>query len=111
VTISDTLSDYYDYSDNTTRIDYQSTNGQPNSVNTITETLGMQSATCGSGGTGPCAQVRRADSQRPISHAIVVAHVGAIEQVRAVQRAQRVEALHRFALQFARGGAVRRNSV
>jgi hypothetical protein len=105
VTISDTLSDYYDYSDNTTRIDYQSTNGQPNSVNTITETLGMQSATC-TGGT-PCAQVRRAESQQAVSPAIVVARVGAIEQYRAVQRAQRVEALHRFALRFARGGAVR----
>jgi hypothetical protein len=107
VSISDTLSDYYDYSDNTTRIDYQSQNGQPNSVNTITETLTMNGTTCGSGGSGPCAQVRRADSVQAVSPAVVAARVAAIELHRAVQRARGVEALRRFALHFARGGAAR----
>jgi hypothetical protein len=106
VTISDTLSDYYDYSDNTTRIDYQSQTGQPNSVNTISETLGMQTATCASG-SAPCAQARRADTAQPVSPVEVAVRTGAIEHYRAMQRAARLDALHRYVLHFARGGAAR----
>lgn len=98
VTISDTLDSYYDYSNDTTRIDYQSQNGQPNSVNTITETLTMQSATCGIG-TAPCAQARTTQS-RPVSAAAVSARIAAIEQYRAAERANRLNALHAFALRY-----------
>jgi hypothetical protein len=105
VVIADTLNAYYDYADNTTRIDYQSTNGQPVSVNTIAETLSMQSAACG-GGSPPCAQARRANA-RPVSPVAVAARVAAIDYVRAKQRAERIQALHDFALRFAHRGGVR----
>jgi len=106
VVISDTLDSYYDYSNDTTRIDYQSENGQPNSVNTIAETLSVQSAACGSG-SAPCTQVRRADALQPVSPVAVAGRIAAIQHYRAVQRAQRVEALHRFSLRAIHQGAVR----
>lgn len=106
VVISDTLKSYYDYSNDTTRIDYQSENGQPNSVNTITETLTMQSAACGTG-SPPCAQLRRTDMLKPVSPAAIAGRIAAIEHYRAVQRAQRIEALHAFAVRTIRQGAVR----
>jgi hypothetical protein len=105
VTIADTLKSYYDYADDTTRIDYQSTNGQPNSVSTISETLSMQTAACGSG-SPPCAQIRRATDFKAVSPAAIAARVGAIEYYRAMQRAQRIEALHRLALHLQRQGGV-----
>lgn len=106
VTIADTLNSYYDYADDTTRIDYQSTNGQPNSVNTIAETLSMQSAACGSG-SPPCAQVRRAADAKHVFAATVAGRIASIEHYRAMQRAQRIEALQRFALRIRHQGAVR----
>ncbi len=107
VVIADTLKSYYDYAQDTTRIDYQSTNGQPNSVNTIGETLSVQSGTCGAGGNPPCAQLRRADKAQPVSPVAVAGRIAAIEHVRAVQRAQRLSALRAFTLQLVRQGAVR----
>lgn len=98
VAISDTLSSYYDYSDDTQRIDWQSQNGQPNSVNTITETLNMQSASCGSG-SPPCAQARKRAAQ-PISRTAVLARIAQIQTVRALERAQRLNALHAFAIRY-----------
>lgn len=105
VVIADTLNSFYDYSNDTTRIDYQSENGQPNSVNTISETLSAQSATCGSG-SPPCTQLRRADT-RPVSPAVVAGRIAAIEHYRAVERAQRIRALHAFAVRTIHQGAVR----
>jgi hypothetical protein len=107
VVIADTLSSYYDYSDDTTRIDYQSTNGQPNSVNTITQTLSVQSGSCGAGGSPPCAQLRHTDSAKPVSAVAVAGRIAAIEHQRALDRAQRLNALHTFALHFVHQGAVR----
>lgn len=107
VTIADTLDSYYDYADDTTRIDYQSENGQPNSVDTIDETLTMQTASCAGGGSGPCAQSRRVQSVKPVPASAVLGRIAAIEQHRAVQRAQRAEALHTLALHFAHQGAAR----
>lgn len=98
IVISDTLKSYYDYSNDTTRIDYQSVNGQPNSVKTISETLTMQTAACGSG-SPPCAQARTTQS-RPVSAAAVYARIAAIEHYRAVERAKRLNALHAFALRY-----------
>ncbi|HET6896593.1 MAG TPA: hypothetical protein VFH72_14510 [Candidatus Baltobacteraceae bacterium] len=105
VVIADTLNSFYDYSNDTTRIDYQSENGHPNSVNTISETLSAQSATCGSG-SPPCTQLRRADT-RPVSPAVVAGRIAAIEHYRAVERAQRIRALHAFAVRTIHQGAVR----
>ncbi len=105
VTIADTLKSYYDYSGDTTRIDYQSTNGQPNSLSTIAETLSMQSATCTGG--PPCAQVRRTQTEQPVSPVAVAARIAAIDHYRALQRARRAEALRAFALHFVHQGAVR----
>ncbi|HKU67661.1 MAG TPA: hypothetical protein VJP85_07795 [Candidatus Baltobacteraceae bacterium] len=105
VTIADTLNSYYDYAADTTRIDYQSTNGQPNSVNTITETLSMQSATCGSG-SPPCAQIRRTANAKPVSARAIAGRIAVIQHYRDVQRAQRIDALRRFALRLrSQGGA------
>lgn len=104
VTIADTLNSYYDYSLDTTKIDYQSQNGQPNSVNTIAETLSMQSAVCGSG-SPPCAQLRRSVTQAVSAR--VAARIGAIEHYRAVQRAHQLQSLRALALHFVHQGAVR----
>jgi hypothetical protein len=107
VTIGDELDSYYDYADDTTRIDYQSQNGSPNSVDKIEETIGMQAALCGSG-SPPCAQVvRRTQAARPVSASAVAGRIAAIEQYRAMQRARRIEALHRYALRARRQGVVR----
>jgi hypothetical protein len=105
VTIADTLDSYYDYADNTTRIDYQSTNGQPNSVETISEALSMQSAACASG-SAPCAQARRTHASA-LSPAELATRFAAIDYLRGVQRAERIRALHRFALRLAHGGDLR----
>ncbi len=106
VTIADVVNSFYDYSDDTTRVDYQSQNGQPNSVDTIAETLSMQSAACGSG-SAPCAQLRRAEDTRPVSPGAIRAAVAAIEHTRAVQRAARLQALHALARQFVQKGSLR----
>jgi hypothetical protein len=106
VVISDTLNSFYDYADDTTKIDYQSQNGKPVSVNSISETLSMQSAACGSG-SPPCTQLRREQSMKPVSPAAVAGRIAAIDHLRAIQRAQRLNALHSFALHFGHQGAVR----
>lgn len=105
VTIADTLNSYYDYSLDTTKIDYQSQNGQPNSVDTIAETLSMQSAVCGSG-SPPCAQLRRSDAA-PVSPARVAASIASIEHHRAVERAKKLQSLRALASHFVHQGAVR----
>jgi hypothetical protein len=106
VTISDTMNSYYDYADDTTRIDYQSQNGQPNSVDAITETIGMQSATCAGGGSGPCTAARRAQSLHGVSPVVVAMRVAAIEHERTLQRAQKVRNLQMFAKHLAAKGGV-----
>lgn len=100
VVINDTMNSYYDYADDTTRIDYQSQNGQPNSVDTISETLGMQTAKCASGGTGPCSALRRPQSVHGVSALAVAMRISAIEHERSVQRATKLQRLHAFAMQF-----------
>lgn len=107
VTIADTLNGYYDYADDTTKIDYQSQNGQPNSVDTITETIGMQTSACASGSSGPCPAARRAQSTAGVSPLIVAMRVAAIDHVRALQRATRARELRAFAKQFVHQGGVR----
>lgn len=107
VVIADTLKSYYDYSQDTTRIDYQSTTGQPNSVNAIDETLSVQSGACGAGGNPPCAQLRRADNAQPVSPVAVAGRIAAIEHQRDVERAKRMAALRAFALHFVHQGALR----
>jgi hypothetical protein len=104
VTIADTLNGYYDYLDNTYRIDYQSQNGKPLFVDTITETLNMQGATC-SGGP-PCTAARHREAG-VISPAAVTTGVASIEHVRALQIARRLDALHSFAMHLAHRGAQR----
>jgi hypothetical protein len=107
VVIADTVNSFYDYADDTTRIDYQSENGKPNSVNTIAETLSVQSGACGGGGSPPCAQLRRAQTVKPVSPIAIAGRIAAIEHQRAVERAQRLSALRAFALHFVHQGAVR----
>lgn len=106
VTIADTLSSYYDYSDDTTKIDYQSQNGQPNSVDTIAETLSMKSAACSSG-SAPCTAARTSQSVSGVSPLAVAMHVAAIEHLREVQRTQRIEQMRTFARQFTAHGGLR----
>jgi hypothetical protein len=104
VTIADTMNSYYDYADDTTRIDYQSENGQPNSVSTIGETIGMQSATCAGG--PPCPALRRSQSVHGVSPVTVAMRVAAIEHQRSVQRAAKLQSLRIFAKQFSGKGGV-----
>ena len=82
VAIADTLDSYINYQDTTTLIDYQTQNGNPNSVDTLTEYLGMQSPSTG--------QMARTQSVSPLA---VARAVEAIQFQRDVQRAQKVRAL------------------
>lgn len=100
VKIDDTLNSYYDYQNDTTKIDYQSQNGQPNSVDHIVEYLGMSSPAT------PYAQIRRADSVS-VSPVVVAQRIAAIEHTRLIQTAQRIEALHHFAKRIATKGVLR----
>jgi hypothetical protein len=95
------LNSYYDYQNDTTKIDYQSQNGQPNSISKIVEYLGMSSPTT------PYPSIRRQQSVSAVSPVAVAARIAAIDHTRAVERAQRIEALHNFAMHYAIKGAVR----
>ncbi len=101
VKIDDALNSYYDYQNDTTKIDYQSQNGQPNSFNHIVEYLGMSSPTT------PYPSIRRPQSVSAVSPVTVAARIAAIDHTRAVERAQRIESLHNFATQYTNKGAVR----
>ena len=102
VKIDDLVNSYYDYQNDTTKIDYQSQNGQPNSVDHIVEFLGMTSP------TSPLPALRR-QSVGAVSPVTVTAHIAAIAHVRAVEVAHRMEALHVFAQRYITStkGAVR----
>jgi hypothetical protein len=90
VAIDDNLKSYYDYQFDTTKIDYQSKNGQPNSVDDITEYLSMTAPAT------PYSAVRRQTTEtHGVSAVAVATRVAAIEHTRAVQRAQRIERMHR----------------
>ncbi len=100
VKIDDTLNSFYDYQNDTTRIDYQSENGKPNSVNHIVEFLAMSQPSTAS-------PALRTQSERAVSPLRVAGRIAAIDHIRAVDIANRLETLHRFALQFVKKGAVR----
>ena len=100
VKIADTLNSFYDYQNDTTKIDYQSQNGQPNSVDTILEYLGMTAP-------GSAYPSLRTQSTKAVSPVLVSTRIAAIEHTRAIERAQRIEALHNFALKFVNKGALR----
>ncbi len=101
VKIDDTLNSYYDYQSDITKIDYQSQNGKPNSVDHIVEYLGMTAP------VSPYPALRRRQSAGAVSPLAVAGRISAIEQTRAVERARRIEALHAFAKQFTKKGTVR----
>jgi hypothetical protein len=100
VKIDDTLKSFYDYQNDTTRIDYQSQNGQPNSIDHIVEYLGM---------TTPSSAYPavRTQSAKAVSATSISARISSIEHIRAVQRAHRMQALHRFAVRLLQNGRVR----
>jgi hypothetical protein len=91
VKIDDALNSYYDYQNDTTKIDYQSQNGQPNSVDHIVEYLSMTAP------TSPYPALRRPQSTKAISPLTVASHIAAIQHTRAIQVAKKAEALHAFA--------------
>jgi hypothetical protein len=101
VTITDTMKSYYDYTNDTTKVDYQSQNGLPNRIDTIVESLSMTSPTT------PYSGARRAESARPVSPALVVARESAITHRRELQRLNTLRALRAFAERFASKGVVR----
>ena len=101
ITISDVLASYYDYTNDTTKIDYQSQNGLPNRIDTITQTLGMTSP------TSPYSAVRRPESTTPVSPALLASRSAAIDRLRALQRAQQLKNLRNFALRISGKGTVR----
>lgn len=88
VKIDDTLNSFYDYQNDTTKIDYQSQTGSPNSVNHIVEYLGMSS---------PAVQYtsvrKQSVSQQGISPLTVAQHVAAIQLQRDTQRAAKIREL------------------
>ncbi|MFN2449790.1 MAG: hypothetical protein ABR508_08355 [Candidatus Baltobacteraceae bacterium] len=101
VKIDDTLKSYYDYTNDTTKIDYQSQNGSPNSVDDFVEFLSMTS-------TSSYPAVRTASARtQGVSPLSVAAHISALELRREVQRAQRVHALHDILLRNAAEGGAR----
>jgi hypothetical protein len=101
VTIHDVLDSYYDYTADTTKVDYQSENGQPNRVDTIDETLSMTAPVT------PYSGVRRTESSSPVSPALVSARLAAIDYVRALQRADQLKQLRDFASRVSGKGTVR----
>lgn len=93
VIISDTLNSFYDYQDDIPKLDYQSQNGQPNSVDSITEHLSMSAPPT------PYAQIRRRSAQtRGVSPLAVAQRIAVIEHRREMQRAQREEQMHEIML-------------
>lgn len=99
VAITDILKSYYDYQLDTTKI-YRSQNGQPNSVNTITEYLTMTSPTSAL----PASRTRT--SEAGVSPVTVAAHVAAIQHQRAIALAVRAHALHTILMHQRAKGAV-----
>jgi hypothetical protein len=100
VKIDDTLNSYYDYQNDTTKIDYQSQNGQPNSMDHLVEYLGMTSP------TSPYPALRT-QSVRAVTPQAVAQALAAIAHTRAVQHAQRLRELHSYALHIAHMGATK----
>jgi hypothetical protein len=92
VKIDDTLNSFYDYQSDTTKIDYQSQNGQPNSVAHDVEYLTM-TAPAQPGYT----QIRR--QSKGVSPMLVAARVAAIEHKREIERAQTIERIFRRVIQ------------
>lgn len=100
VKIDDTLNSYYDYQTDTTKVDYQSQNGQPNSVDHLVEYLGMTAP------TSPYPALRT-QSVRAVTPTAVAQAVAAIAHTRVVQQARLLRQLHSYALHFSRTGATR----
>ena len=88
VKIDDTLNSFYDYQNDTTKIDYQSQNGSPNSVDHIVEYLGMSSPAV----AYPSVRTQSV-TQQAVSPLIVAQHVAAIQLHRDEQRAAQIRAL------------------
>ena len=93
VTIDDTLNSFYDYSGDTTVSLYYSHNGQPNSVDHITETLTISAP----GSTYPQSRTKYG-AARGISPVAVASRIASIQHLRETQRAQRAERLHQALL-------------
>lgn len=91
VKIDDTLDSYYDYQNDTTKIDYQSQNGKPNSTDHVVEYLGMSSP------ASAYPSLRRKQSTSAVSPLAVARSIAAIQHMRSIQIGKRVEALHAFA--------------
>ncbi len=99
VAIDDTLNSYYDYQNDTTRIDYQSQNGSPNSVNHLVEYLGMSSPATA------YTSARTRSSVQPVSPMAVAERVNAIQLQREGQRARLVRAMRDALILESRKGA------
>ncbi len=97
VKIADTLDSYYDYNDNTTKIDYQSQNGLPVSVDTLVEYLGMQSPAT------PYSSVRT----QAVSPVAVAQRAAAIDLQRELQRSQSIRAMRDILMSNNGKGAAR----
>ena len=98
VAITDTLKSYYDYQLDTTKI-YRSQNGQPNSVNAITEYLYMTAPTS-------ALPASRTAQSTGVSPALVSARIAAISHQRSIEIAKRSAELHTLLLHLRAKGAV-----
>ena len=101
VKIDDTLNSFYDYTNDTTKIDYQSQNGLPNSVDHFVQYLSMTSTT-----SYPAVRTATAQTQG-VSPLSVASHISALELRREVQRAQKIRAMHDLLLRNAAQGGAR----
>jgi hypothetical protein len=88
VKIDDAVDSYYQYNSDTTKIDYQSPNGQPIQTSDVVEYLGMTSP------SSPLASVRT-DAASGVSPVEVASRIAAIESMRELQLAQHLEAVYR----------------
>jgi hypothetical protein len=98
IVITDTLKSYYDYSQDTTRADYQTTDGNPLQTQTIGETLSLRASPTVN-------DVGRRPERTGIPRAVVIARTAAIDEMRAVQRERRIRAMaHLLFLHSPKGG-------
>lgn len=98
VAIADTLKSYYDYQLDTTKI-YRSQNGQPNSVNAITEYFTMTAPTS-------ALPASRMAQSTGVSPSLVAARIAAISNQRSIEIAKRSAALHALLMHLRAKGAV-----
>lgn len=103
VQISDVENVYYDYQLDTPGITYHSHNGQPNQVNTITETLALAHAS----GPGVVQTFGLAHRAGGFVAPMVVAREAAITQQRELERYARLTSLKNFIIHLTQRGKLR----